>query len=173
MLVQQLKQLRFPLFPVNYSLILRFIESASTTDAFRIKFDELPRDRLPRSSTAKFSEKWQSSVGDENFLDHVVERWRSAGAGPGDSSYNAAMFADAMHIGSPRSDASEHAEPAPRAAGGMRREIPSQPAQAAARSSTGGLMRRDTPPALAPQPMPASGGGMSLRERLLKPNAPR
>jgi DNA helicase HerA-like ATPase len=141
----------------------------------RIKFDELARDRLPRSSTAKFSEKWQSSVGDENFLDHVVERWRSAGAGSGDPSHNAAMFADAMNIGGPRYDASEHAEPAHRAAGGMRRDIPSQPAQtAAARSASGGLMRRDTsPPAQAPQPMPAPAGGMSLRERLLKPNAPR
>ncbi|MBY0225749.1 MAG: DUF87 domain-containing protein [Hyphomicrobium sp.] len=141
----------------------------------RIKFDELPRDRLPRSSTAKFSEKWQSSVGDENFLDHVVERWRSAGAGPGDPSHHAAMFADAMNIGGPRPDASEHVEPTTRAAAGMRREIPSQPAHAGvARSSTGGLMRRDTSlPASAPPPMPASGGGMSLRERLLKPNAPR
>jgi DNA helicase HerA-like ATPase len=141
----------------------------------RIKFDELARDRLPRSSTAKFSEKWQSSVGDENFLDHVVERWRSAGAGPGDPSHHAAMFADAMNIGGPRYDASEHAEPAHRAPGGMRRDIPSQPSQLGApRSSSGGLMRRDTsPPAQAPQPMPAPSGGMSLRERLLKPNAPR
>ena len=71
--------------------------------------------------------------------------------------------------------ASEHAEPAHRAPGGMRRDIPSQPSQlGAARSSSGGLMRRDTsPPAQAPQPMPAPSGGMSLRERLLKPNAPR
>jgi hypothetical protein len=148
----------------------------------RIKFDELPRDRLPRSSTAKFSEKWQSSVGDENFLDHVVERWRSAGAGPGDPAHQAAMFADAMNIGGPRLDVHEHAEPAPRAAGpagGMRRDIPSQHPQsgaaAAMRPSSGGHMRRDpAPPAQAPQPVPAaSSGGMSLRERLLRPNAPR
>ncbi len=142
----------------------------------RIKFDELARDRLPRSSTAKFSEKWQSSVGDENFLDHVVERWRSAGAGPGDPSYHAAMFADAMNLGGPRYDASEQAEPVSRAAGGVRRDIPSQSAAqaGAVRPSSGGLMRRDaSPPAQALQPMPAPAGGMSLRERLLKPNAPR
>ncbi len=35
----------------------------------RIKFDELPADALPRSSTAKFSDKWQYSVGDEGFID--------------------------------------------------------------------------------------------------------
>lgn len=47
----------------------------------RIKFDELPRSALPRSSTARFSEKWQKSVGDEGFLDLIVERWRACGAG--------------------------------------------------------------------------------------------
>lgn len=45
----------------------------------RIKFDELPKQFLPRSSTASFSEKWLKPVGDEGFLDSVVERWRTAG----------------------------------------------------------------------------------------------
>jgi hypothetical protein len=45
----------------------------------RIRFDELPKNALPRSSTAKFSEKWQSSMGDETFLNTVVERWRASG----------------------------------------------------------------------------------------------
>lgn len=49
----------------------------------RIKFDELPPDALPRSSTARFSEKWQTSVGDDGFLEQLVERWRSAGLGSG------------------------------------------------------------------------------------------
>ena len=31
----------------------------------RIKFDELPKHCMPRSSTARFTEKWQKSVGDE------------------------------------------------------------------------------------------------------------
>ncbi len=44
----------------------------------RIKFKELDADTLPRSSTAKFSEKWQTSVEDTSFLDVVVERWRSS-----------------------------------------------------------------------------------------------
>ncbi len=49
----------------------------------RIRFDELAKENLPRSSTARFSEKWQVSVGDENFLDTVVERWRASNASAG------------------------------------------------------------------------------------------
>ncbi len=65
----------------------------------RIKFDELPKDRLPRSSTARFSERWQRSIGDEGFLEQVVERWRMAGIGSaGDASTQAAMMADALGI---------------------------------------------------------------------------
>jgi DNA helicase HerA-like ATPase len=62
----------------------------------RIKFDELPRSALPRSSTARFSEKWQTSVGDEGFLDQIVERWRASGAGI-DMGQNFAMFADSVN----------------------------------------------------------------------------
>ena len=42
----------------------------------RIKFDELPKHCMPRSSTARFTEKWQKSVGDEGFLEAIVDRWR-------------------------------------------------------------------------------------------------
>ena len=64
----------------------------------RIKFDELAKQNLPRSSTARFSEQWQASIGDENFLEQVVERWRSAGLGSSDTMQNFAMFAEAMGI---------------------------------------------------------------------------
>src|SRR6202008_1600486 len=43
-----------------------------------IKFDELPKHCLPRSSTACFPEKWQKSVGDAGFLEGIVDRWRNA-----------------------------------------------------------------------------------------------
>jgi hypothetical protein len=49
----------------------------------RIIFDELPADRLPRSTTAHFTEHWQRSVGDEGFLEQVVEKWRSSDIGTG------------------------------------------------------------------------------------------
>ena len=65
----------------------------------RIKFDELPKHALPRSSTARFSEKWQKSLGDEGFLEQVVERWRASGIGSaGDMSSQLAMMAEAMGI---------------------------------------------------------------------------
>ncbi len=64
----------------------------------RIKFDELKKECLPRSSTARFSEAWQASVGDENFLEQVVDRWRSAGLGAGDGGQNMSMFAEAMGL---------------------------------------------------------------------------
>ncbi len=65
----------------------------------RIKFDELPKNCLPRSSTARFSEKWQKSLGDEGFLEQVVDRWRLSGIGSGgDMTQQLSMMADAMGI---------------------------------------------------------------------------
>ena len=46
----------------------------------RIKFMELEKENLPRSSTAQFSAKWQNSIDEEGFLDAIVERWRTSGA---------------------------------------------------------------------------------------------
>jgi DNA helicase HerA-like ATPase len=65
----------------------------------RIKFDELPPHALPRSSTARFTEKWQKSVEDDGFLEQIVERWRASGAPAAlDISQNLSMMADAIGI---------------------------------------------------------------------------
>jgi len=65
----------------------------------RIKFDDLPADALPRSSTARFTERWQLLESDEGFIDQIVERWRSGGSGAGtDLAQQAAQFAEAMAI---------------------------------------------------------------------------
>ena len=65
----------------------------------RIKFDELPAHCLPRSTTAHFTEHWQKSVGDEGFLEQVVEKWRSSDIGAGsDATQHAAMMADGLGI---------------------------------------------------------------------------
>jgi DNA helicase HerA-like ATPase len=65
----------------------------------RIRFDELPKSALPRSSTARFSERWQKSLGDEGFLDQIVERWRaSAIPTEADPLQNASMMASALGI---------------------------------------------------------------------------
>lgn len=61
----------------------------------RIKFDELPAHALPRSTTTRFTEHWQRSVGDEGFLEQVVEKWRTSDIGAcADSSAHAAYIAD-------------------------------------------------------------------------------
>ena len=65
----------------------------------RIKFDELPKHCMPRSSTARFTEMWQKSVGDEGFLESVVDRWRNfSSASASDASQQMAAFAEAMNI---------------------------------------------------------------------------
>ncbi len=43
----------------------------------RIRFDELPAQRRPRSEAAEFSSAWQRDDADARFCDDVVRRWRS------------------------------------------------------------------------------------------------
>jgi uncharacterized protein len=42
----------------------------------RITFDRLPREAVPRTTTATFSESWANDVQDNGFLSDVVARWR-------------------------------------------------------------------------------------------------
>lgn len=159
----------------------------------RIKFDELPKFALPKSSTAVFSEKWQTSLNDDGFLDQVVERWRASGISTsGDPSHQLAMMADALSdaLGMPAAASAESAYA--EAAGGRvaashagSYSSPGSPARA-----TGSLVRRDAPPPAfanrgptidrgAPAPSPESektaSSGLSsnalrsLRERLTRP----
>jgi hypothetical protein len=116
----------------------------------RITFDELPKHALPRSSTARFSEKWQKSLGDDGFLEQIVERWRLSAIGAvSDSAQNLSMMADAIALqGNP-----EQGEEAP-----LRRGTGQQPPHAASPNAAPrphGLMRRDDPP-LAPLPREAA-----------------
>lgn len=62
----------------------------------RIRFDELPKHCMPRSSTASFTEQWQRSVGDDGFLESIVDRWRNSSLGSGADAHGTAMFAEAM-----------------------------------------------------------------------------
>jgi DNA helicase HerA-like ATPase len=68
----------------------------------RIRFDDLPRHCMPRSSTARFSEMWQRSTGDDLLLEHIVEKWRLSASGGG---AQATQFAEALETASPASDA--------------------------------------------------------------------
>ena len=86
----------------------------------RIKFDELPANCLPRSTTARFTEHWQRSVGDEGFLEQVVEKWRTSDIGAGgDLGQHPAFLGDPFNP--------ETAAPPPPAAAETRRPEP-QPA---------------------------------------------
>jgi uncharacterized protein len=42
----------------------------------RIRFDDLPPDRRPRSDSAKFSKAWQNDSGDAELLDEGIRCWR-------------------------------------------------------------------------------------------------
>jgi DNA helicase HerA-like ATPase len=42
----------------------------------RIRFEDLPRDRRPRSDSAKFSKAWQNDSGDAELLDEGIRCWR-------------------------------------------------------------------------------------------------
>ena len=144
----------------------------------RIRFDELAKHNLPRSSTAQFSEKWQSSIGDEDFLHKLVERWRSTGMLEDDDEGvdQNAMLADSIGLQSEKPApanpvAASPAHGAREAASGAMRRSSSAASQAPA-SAGQPRLRRDgetlerRPVAAAPQPQPVAGAAAgSLRQR--------
>jgi DNA helicase HerA-like ATPase len=121
----------------------------------RIKFDELPKHCLPRSSTARFTEKWQKSVGDEGFLEGIVDRWRNASStSAADAAHQVALFAESMSFPTgPTGPAPEIpaaqgtnvtpvGEPPRRDIPSIRREPPAAPAAAAAATAQPGSALR-------------------------------
>jgi DNA helicase HerA-like ATPase len=55
----------------------------------RIKFDMLPADSLPRSTTASFTKNWARDLPDDSFLNEIVTRWRAQTYNPDSASYSA------------------------------------------------------------------------------------
>ena len=43
----------------------------------RIRFDALPRECVPKSLTASFTDGWSIEIDDEGFVDRIVEQWRA------------------------------------------------------------------------------------------------
>ncbi|MEM9494469.1 MAG: ATP-binding protein [Pseudomonadota bacterium] len=43
----------------------------------RIRFDALPRECVPQSLTASFSDGWSIEITDEGFIERIVEQWRA------------------------------------------------------------------------------------------------
>jgi hypothetical protein len=127
----------------------------------RIKFDELPKHCMPRSSTASFTEKWQRSVGDDGFLEGIVERWRNSScASAADAAQQMAMFAEAVNIGAPAG--TDSASP-PAAAD----ERPARPREGTPERREFPSIRRE-PPAAAPAAAPAgqSAAMRAIRDRM-------
>ena len=143
----------------------------------RIKFDELPKTALPRSSTARFSEKWQHSVGDEGFLDIIVERWRASGASA-DAGQNLSMLADSLAIHSSQEDVQSQGHIDPHSADGSRLAQPKQnrrfdgsmrqePAAGAPRAQPSVRGVPPPPPPVSETSQQAADALRSLRDRLM------
>lgn len=126
----------------------------------RIKFDELPAHAMPRSTTARFTEHWQRSVGDEGFLEQVVERWRTSDMGANlELGQHPAFLAEAF--GPEGSPFEEPRRPEPQAT--PRRELPMRPggmesAWASATPREAGSEERET----------SNTSFKSLRDRLIQ-----
>jgi uncharacterized protein len=79
--------------------LLEFMSTMGTGEAItfgegvalptRVKFDMLPPESLPRSSTASFTKNWARDLPDDNFLHEIVSRWRAQTYNPDAASYNA------------------------------------------------------------------------------------
>ena len=160
----------------------------------RIKFDDLPKSALPRSSTARFSERWQKSVGDEGFLDQIVERWRASGAGGGmDAAHGVAMMAEMLHVHSAGEEPvtapatgqydpgqirpshypaspGQHKPPQRRFDGPTRTEAPT-PNRAGYQGSARGVP--PPPPVVNESSQQAADALRSLRDRLMRPSTGR
>ncbi|MBU1213348.1 MAG: DUF87 domain-containing protein [Alphaproteobacteria bacterium] len=131
----------------------------------RIKFADLPKDCLPRSSTARFSERWQTCDSDESFLEHLVERWRNSGNDPEEFT---ATPAD-VHGELPGEQAASHNALLPQHAAPRMQPAGSQPSRhapqlrrepaSAAASRPAPSLRRS---AVAPEPVRAAADGNSL-----------
>ena len=115
----------------------------------RIKFDELPGNCLPRSTTARFTEHWQRSVGDEGFLEQVVERWRTSDIGAGGDIPHAAFLAEGFGPDAP---------------------LPPEPEPPQPRRADMAAPRRE-PDLGRPQPPAPSGYGSPRAPQIQRPSA--
>jgi uncharacterized protein len=48
----------------------------------RMRFDDLPRDRRPRSESASFSKAWQGDPGNAGLVDEAIRGWREQRRNP-------------------------------------------------------------------------------------------
>jgi len=98
----------------------------------RIRFDDLPKHAMPRSSSAMFTTMWQQPNTDTGFLEQIVEKWRlSVSGSPATETSQTALFADAMGLTNAADTAAQQQQPrnpAPPAAMEPRRYAPASAA---------------------------------------------
>lgn len=68
--------------------LLDFLPSLGTREAIafgdgmtlpaRIRLNQLAPDAMPKGRTATFTKKWREQIGNQSFLEAVVQRWRAA-----------------------------------------------------------------------------------------------
>jgi DNA helicase HerA-like ATPase len=80
----------------------------------RIRFDDLPKHAMPRSSSAMFTTMWQKPSTDTGFLEQIVEKWRlSVSGSAATETSQTALFADAMGLTNSTDPAPAPRAPAP------------------------------------------------------------
>jgi DNA helicase HerA-like ATPase len=62
-----------PSLPMQQAIV----SGAGSRIPMRIRFDDLPEERRPRSESADFSGSWQSDVAGLEFIDRGIRRWRA------------------------------------------------------------------------------------------------
>jgi len=137
----------------------------------RIRFDELSKEHLPRSTGAAFTKMWQDNLEDTDFLEQLVERWRSAGMGSQlDAVSQAAMLAESMGGQMDESHELARIQP-PRSPDGFQ-PVTSTARRDAPRATVNGngQQRLQNPATHIPEPAAPMGGARSLRERLINRN---
>ena len=110
----------------------------------RIRFDRLPEEHLPRSTTAAFSKRWQVDIDDPQFVHKIVQRWRAQNLEEGFS----VPQAHGTGHGADAESRQVHDSPAPQAAH-LAHVATTQPAQ---QMPTAG-MAQPTPQMAAPRNM--------------------
>ncbi len=130
----------------------------------RIRFDEMPRHAMPRSSSAMFTTMWQQVTTDTGFLEQIVDKWRYSLSGSGEGNQAAQMFADAMGLTAPADPATTPrpaAPPPPQGDPSARRYA--TPSESRPRQEP---VPQPAPAASAPAPAQGSSALRSLRDRL-------
>jgi uncharacterized protein len=128
----------------------------------RIKFDMLPANELPRSTTASFSKNWAKDLPDDTFLHEVVNRWRAQTYNPDAVGYSLeqAHAAGDQALAAQQLAAQQPAPPQPQPVAAPAAPLPPRPTirrdQAAPAQGFGQQRPNPVPPPTSPAPAPGN-----------------